>query len=983
MEHKKGKKGLIVWVSVGAFLLALIIVGNILFSGMLHAFMNSVFGGERRVGGSDATYYSADYDTKEAALQHANDVNLQICEEGFVLLKNENGALPLATSAADRKKVSVFGKNSAALVYGGSGSGGASNGGTEDIYSSLEAAGYEVNPSLKSFYESASSGSGRPSNPPIENAGLAGLTTGETPVSSYGSVRDSFSQYSDLALVVFSRIGGEGFDLPTTMQKSFFDKAAVDGAYSAEDHYLELDRNEQEMLQMVCESFDRVVVLVNSSEPMELGFLDSADDRDKTAVDYDFASKIDAALWIGSPGDVGILALGEILSGAVNPSGRTVDTYARDFSEDPTFVNFGTNGVEGSDAYTLNGKSTNYYFIDYEEGIYVGYRYYETRGFTDGEDWYKDHVVYPFGYGLSYTDFEWTVKSAAPAADSVLRADDKISVTVEVKNTGSVAGKDVVELYLTAPYTKGGIEKAHKTLVGYEKTPLIGPGETKSVTIELLARDLASYDYSDANKNGFKGYELEAGEYLLSVSRNAHEAVASVGYRVEEGARYETDAVTGNAVENRYDDADDQLATLLSRSDWNGTWPARRTADERVVTQAFLDAFSVYDSGSPLTADSPEVKNADLTYATKKLKSEVQLFELIGAKYDDERWEKLLSDLTISSMALLCDTAAFNTAAIDYIGKPVTTDADGPAGFTIFMGSTVVYDTCVYASECVIGATWNRELAEEMGKAVGNEGIVGNLQGDGAPYSGWYAPAVNIHRSPFSGRNFEYYSEDGLLNGKMAAAVIRGAASKGVYTMLKHFVANDQETHRSVTGLCTWMTEQSLREIYMRPFEIAVKEGGTHGVMSSFNRVGTKWTGGDYRLLTEVLRGEWGFRGSVICDFATGSYMDKEQMAYAGGDLLLSSVATKTWVDKNNPVDLYVIKRNVKNILYTVANSNAMNGVGEGIAVKTAMPYWQIWTIVISCVIAAGVAIWGCFAVMGYYKGRKQLSSVGEQEETK
>ena len=970
-----------IWTIVTGVVLVLLLAINLVLSGPLFSFFSTVFGGYRKVvsgtGGSNV-YFTSEYDTKAKALAHANDVNIQICEEGFILLKNgaseeiSDDILPVETSSSNKVKVSVFGKNSVNLVTGGSGSSGASKAGSDSktLYDSLSAANYEINPVLKDFYESTASGQGRPDNPAIENDGIAGQATGETPVDSYTeTVRGSFEEYSDLALVVFSRIGGEGFDLPTTMQTAFNSQTAVNGAFDAVDHYLELDRNEQEMLKMVCEQFHKVVVIINSSTPMELGFLDPEADQDATQLDYDFASKIGAAIWVGGPGGQGIMALGRILSGEVNPSGRTVDTWSRDFSANPTFVNLGCNGVSESDSYI--GASKKYYFVDYEEGIYVGYRYYETRGFTDGEEWYAQNVVFPFGYGLSYTTFDWEIAGYEPQ-NGQLSEKTQVTVTVKVTNTGNRAGKDVVELYATAPYTQGGIEKAHKVLLDYAKTPLLQPNESCSVTLTLDAYDLASYDYNDANGNGFSGYELEKGDYTLSISKNAHIAVETVSLKADTDIQFAEDPVTGNPIDNRYEDADDELAVTLSRTDWNGTWPSRRTAEERKVRDGLEGQMESLDSLNPLTAESDVVKNANLTYATKKVKSETQLHQYIGMELDDPSWDDLLEKITLSSMGDLCFTASYATAPIDYIGKPATTDFDGPAGINNFLATenSPYYDTCLYASECVIGATWSTEMSAAMGEAVGAEALVGNERGDGAPYTAWYAPGVNIHRSPFSGRNAEYYSEDGVLNGKMAASQIEAAQSLGVVTMVKHFAANDQETHRSITGLCTWLTEQSLREIYLKPFEMAVKDGGTHGVMSSFNRIGTKWAGGDYRLLTEILRREWGFEGSVISDFGTSSYMNTKQMAYAGGDLLLNTVYLNNWVNAEDPVDLFVIKNNTRNVLFTFANTNIMNGLGDGITYRSAMPLWQLFMFIASGVIVAGLAIWGIMTVLKIRKKR-------------
>lgn len=966
-----------VWFIVTAIVLALMITVTYLASTVFFRAISTFLGGERRglSGGSGSNaYYTTEYDTKEKAREHGNEVNRRVAEEGIVLLKNEKETLPLKTSKEDKKKISVFGKNSVNLAYSGSGSGGGDTSSAKTIYDSLTEAGYEYNAELKAFYENNNrSGNGRAENPKIESGhGIAGFSTGETPINKYSGLESSYSD-SDLALVVITRIGGEGYDLPTTMKQSFDNSSPVDGAVSSEDHYLELDQNEQDLLQMVCEKFDKVVLVINSSTPMELGFLDAEEDGDGTMNAYDYASHISAALWIGYPGNSGIMALGDILNGTVNPSGKLVDTYAKDFTKMPSYNNVGIAGTVGTDGYTQNGKTlSDRYFSDYEEGIYVGYRYYETRYETEGkngENWYSKNVAYPFGYGLSYTDFSWEVVDKQPSENSPIGKDTEFSVTVKVHNDGNVAGKDVVQIYLKAPYT-GKIEKASKVLVGYAKTDLIQPGSDDEVTVTFTSYDFSSFDYQGSVENGYKGYLLEKGDYSVIIGRNAHEEVASISYAVEETIKFETDH--GTTVTAIFDDVDDQLGTVLSRSDWEGTWPRRRTAEEKNATDELLREINSTDSGNPLTKDSEEVKNANLSYSKVKKTSSVQLWEMIGKSYDDPKWEELLKSLTISSMFEMCSNmGSFGTISIDYIGKPKTIETDGPNGFINFLNTSEVFGGCLYGSECVLAATWNKDLAYELGAAVGSEGIVGNTN-DGTPYSGWYAPGVNIHRTPFGGRNSEYYSEDGMLTGMTAASVIKGAASKGVYTYMKHFAVNEQETHRA--GVCTWLTEQALREIYLKPFEIAVKQGDgkTNAIMSSFNRIGTKWTGGDYRLLTTVLRDEWGFRGAVITDFADKAYMNNKQMTYAGGDIRLGNLPGKEWVDTSNPVDLYMLKKSAKNVLYVVANSCAMNGIGEGVSLNTLMPYWQIGLIVFDCVLAVGFGIWGGFAI---HKWRKKSKS--------
>lgn len=967
-----------VWFIVTACVFAFLLVANILLNTVLYEVICNVFGRERAVitkeqadrSPADYDLYPSDYSSKEEAFNAANAVNERINEEGIVLVKNQN-ALPLAQNA----KVSVFGKNSVNLVYGGSGSGGGDSASAKTLYESLTAAGISYNTELKAFYDGSSSGSGRTPNPKIENSGNVTLSTGETPVASYSStLRQSFNNFNDAALVVFSRIGGEGFDLPRTMK-------GATGARNESDHYLQLDQNETDLLKMVCDSgFKHVIVLINSSAAMELGFLDDP-------THYAYNEKIDGCLWIGAPGSSGIMALGRVLNGTVNPSGRLVDTYARNFKDMPSWNNFSNNFSDTGDRYTYNGKNYYAFFVDYEEGIYVGYKYYETRGAEgvvggEGEEWYKKNVVYPFGYGLSYTNFSWEIENSDDLEGLALTEDSEITLKVKVTNTGSVAGKDVVQLYCTPEYNSGEIEKAHVNLCDFAKTPLLYPAsetnnsdKPNSCTVELKvsAYDIASYDYTNANNDpqGHKGYELDAGDYVFSVRSDAHTAVDSVIAKVESLICFDSDP-TGDkygTVENRFDDADDQLGTVLSRTDWQETWPQTRTDAERVADAAFIQAFTSTETNNPYTTNEMPTQGK---WGSLKLK------DMVGLAYNDEKWEDLLNQITVSEMIDLCSKGAFQTEKIMRIGKPKTTDADGPKGFTVFMGDPTVNGTCYYASECVVAATWNKELAYEMGKAVGNEGVWGNQSGDGMPYSGWYAPGINIHRTPFGGRNGEYYSEDGVLNGLMGAELIQGAMSKGVYTQIKHFALNDQETHRASGGLVTWVTEQAMREIYLKPFEIAVKKGGSHGMMSSFNRIGTVWAGGDYRLLTEVLRNEWGFTGMVISDFNTyPDYMNAKQMAYAGGDLNLANMP-ESWADKNNPTDVAILRNCTKNILFAVANSNVMDHEVD----KYNPPIWAVILYVVDAVVFAGLAVWGVFAVLKVLKKNEMAVQPEQTEKT-
>lgn len=925
-----------VWFIVSASVLALLLTVTILATTVLYPLLISTFlGGPRRiVGEGGEKIFNADFANKVQARENGESVNEDICEEGFVLLKNNNNsALPVATSAGAKKKVSVFGKNSVNLVTGGSGSGAGSGEFSKTIFDSLAAANYEYNTVLKDFYNSNSeSGNGRPSNPSLD-AGITTQPTGETPQSRYTSaVKASYANYSDLALIVISRIGGESFDLPTTMG------AGDPGARSTSDHYLQLDQYETDLINAVCAAnFTKVVVLINSSTTIETGFLDDPSH-------YAYNSKIDAALWIGAPGDTGIMALGRILSGSINPSGRTPDTFMRDFKQDPTWKNFGD--TKYTDIGDRNSTLT-YAYVDYEEGIYVGYRYWETRGFTDGADWYNDHVVFPFGFGKSYTSFTQEITGTKPTKITK----SEFTLSVKVSNTGSVAGKDAIQVYVTAPIPAGGVlEKPHVVLAGFAKTPVIQPGTSATVDVEIDPYYFASYDSVTS-----QCFVLDAGNYEVKLGKNAHEMYESFTAAVDAKLTYKQgDSVD---VKNRFDDADDELTTKLSRYDWSGTMPASRSADEQKIKSAVNARINSTDTNNTFTTSSMPTTGAAV---------ELMLKDLLDKPFDDPSWGKLVEQISIDDMAKLFNRGAFTTEAIMSIGKPKTIDADGPAGFVVFMGDPSVYGTSHYASEPVMAATMNTDLLYEFGKAVGNEALIGNEAGDGAPYSGWYAPGVNLHRSPFGGRAGEYFSEDPYLSGMLAAHEIQGVMSKGVYTQVKHFAVNEQETNRS--GVCTWLTEQTLREVYLRPFEMAVKIGGTRGMMSSFNRIGSMWTGGDYRLLTEVLREEWGFRGMVICDFNTGAHMNARQMAYAGGDLNLQTVGQSWNPRKSNATDIAILQKCTKNILYTVAKSNAMNDDVVGYR----LPIWVILLIVADAVIFAGLAVWGFFVLRGAIKNQSE-----------
>ncbi len=978
-NRPKKSKALVVWAIVTVIVLLADCVGNYLVVGLpgnmnslldkpmaaigeaidfklsageLGGLMDTLFGSQRPIYSDEVTsvYPTQKATNKAEAFANAQEVNLKLAEEGFVLLKNENAALPMNKGA----RISVFSKNSVNLSYGGSGSGGFDTSNNKNLYESLNDAGFVTNPTLKRFYESSQSGPVRTANSSdLDNGDNQKIATAETPQSKYtDAVKNSYADYSDAALVVITRIGGEGFDLPRYQGDS-------EGAVSPDSHYLELDQNEIDLLTAVTDgTFKRVVVVFNTPSSFEATFL-------KDSAYAAFADKIDAAVWIGFTGSNGITALGEILNGDVNPSGRLVDTWAADFTKNPSFVNFGTGCLpDTTDKY----DGGMYYSVDYEEGIYVGYRYYETRGETDGEDWYNANVVYPFGYGLSYTTFDWTVGDASA---SKIELGTTITVPVTVKNTGSVAGKEVVQLYASAPYTLGGIEKAHKVLVGFAKTKLLQPGESETVTVSFDPYSAASYDYRDANSNGFSGYELEAGEYTLYISRNAHESEKAIALNLAADVQIGTDPTTDSEVVNRYTDSENfldsdwQLDAMLSRADWEGTWPTPQTAQQHAGTDRLYEEIRSEEHNNPTDFDSEEYpwfgEEPTLTLRDLLPSAEAEGYEPV-VSYDDERWEELMMGCDEEEMIALINNGAYHTLAMESVGLPATIHGDGPSGFTCFMSKEQVNGTCQYVSEPVMASTWNINLMNELGEAIGEEGTIGD-KATGQPYSSIYAPGVNIHRSPFGGRCSEYFSEDPFISGMMGAAEVQGIQSRGVLPTVKHFVANEQETHRSIGGDLSWLSEQALREIYLKPFEYTVKLGETRGIMTSFNRIGTRWTGGDYRLLTEILRNEWGFNGLVICDFNTiPQYMIPRMMFYAGGSLDLATQQSAMWMDcdTSDAGDAIVLMRAVKDVMYALVNSNAMNA--EVIGYNP--PIWQEYLHWINIGAFSLVGVWLVLAIV-------------------
>lgn len=848
-------------------------------------------------------------DEADEARVNSAAITQEVEEEGIVLLENKNRTLPLT----DVEKVNLFGYISGNIVYGGSGSGSGDSSNNINLVQGLTNSNFAVNEELMQFYMSH--------YVERQSQGFTGndYSIYEVPVNEYSDeMINQAKDFSDTAIVVIGRVGGEGYDLPTDMADYIGGDAGK--------HYLELQQVEIDLLNMVKENFENVIVVLNTSNAMECGFLED--------------EGIDAAIWVGAPGSTGCNAIGKVLRGEVNPSGKLADTYAYDATSAPSYYNFGS--YEYTNVGYINTCSFaataydepngNYHYVDYEEGIYVGYRYYETRyinnetGMCD-EEQYTKTVQYPFGYGLSYTEFE---KEIAGFVD-----DGKtISMKVQVTNSGAVAGKEVVEVYYTAPYTVGGIEKSYVVLAGYEKTELLEPGETQEITISFDYEDMASYDYSGIKAEG-GAYVLEAGEYQIKLMQDAHTLIESRTVTVDNDIIYNSEndgarSTDGIVAVNQFDDVTyGEKLKYVSRSDWEGTLPkerrnSAREASEKIITSLENNAYEEDEALGEIVLE----------------KNNLELADMAGLEYDDPQWEKLLNQLTVDEMSRLIQLGGWATVSVDSIDKPYLIEVDGPAGINDVM-------TGMNGNQFMIGSilctTWNRELAEKMGLSLGAEAAAMHV-------AGVYAPAINTHRSPFGGRNFEYFSEDGYLAGTMVAAEIRGIQTNGIYCYLKHFALNDQETHRSDGGLCTWANEQAMREIYFRPFEIAVKEADVCGMMTALNRLGTINVPESSALLETVLEQEWGFRGTVVTDSIMAcSYINADRALLAGTDLILSQMRTDFLTDNSlkTPTGNHAMRNACHDILFIEANSSALENAVQPV------PYWLMAIIVVDMLIIA------------------------------
>ena len=855
--------------------------------------------------------FIGEYGEEAAYAKHGSEVNTQLAEEGFVLLKND-GTFPMAKG----KKITLAGKASVDIARGGGGSGEIkrinSNVTAYDLQKSLTEAGFEINDVATQFYKKASGGR---TNGNDGWKGNSEVTIGETPISEVKANSDlmaSFEAYNDLAIQVITREGSEGCDVLTidATDNTKFGKS--------NKHALQLSDNEQALFDELHNHFDKIMIIINSSNIFE-------------CEDFENDSKVAGILWIGNPGDVGPKAVGEILCGDVNPSGRTVDTWTRDFREDPTFQNFSDNrhntGVEienkkGRQAHQsadtmLNADGTpmrsygtkkgytdtanpiwkedaKYLVVDggingvkpasyvsYEEGIYLDYRYYETR-YADmakedkaaADSWYDGQkgVLYPFGYGLSYTEFNQEIVRVNPVEGSTIdKNTDIIEVSVKVTNTGDVAGKDAVQLYWKAPYIEGGIEKADHVLCAFDKTKLIQPGESQLVHLTFHLQDVANYDYKDANNNNHTGYELDAGDYAIMCMKNAHEAYCEKTFKAANEIIYENDRFTGHEVTNRFTDRgfyssmpgpNDIEFTEMSRADFEGTFPKYPSIEDRKVKansryEEFLtteyDLAAFEESGNyEYTPEGAHRTAEDGANWKQTGVHTIMLADMIDYDLDDPKWDEFIDEFTWDELMKFVEDNDQNSPKLDSIGKKMANEGDGPQQFSIM----------AWVSSPIIAATFNPRLAHEQGECIGMESQINNK-------AGWWGCAVNTHRSPFGGRNFEYYSADPFLMGRMAANVVGAATDRGVFAYFKHFAVNDQEKNRE-SGI-SFVNEQALREIYLKSFQMVFEEGKSLGVMGSYNRLGLIETAASYPLMTEVLRGEWGFKGSVLSDMTHAS----------------------------------------------------------------------------------------------------------------
>ena len=858
--------------------------------------------------------------------EEAAEVAEEIMEDGIVLLKNES-LLPLN----ETKKLNIFGWESINPAYGGAGSGGIND--LYDIVSlnqGLENAGFSINQELVDFYNNYGA-----DNPEM-SIQKQSWTLPEPPVDTYSDeLIKSAKEYSDVAVVVLSRKAGEGHnDIPMDVRKAAYDNNSDEyDDFPEGEHYLQLSQTERDMVDMVCSNFDNVIVVYNGANQFELGFAD----------EY---PQIKSVVWCPGTGNVGFNALGKVFSGEVNPSGKTPDTFIYDMTTAPwwnnaektEYTNLADMAVEGMNAGTAQVYAPA--FTNYVEGIYVGYKYYETAA-QEGAIDYDKTVQYPFGYGLSYTEFEQKM-------GELEEKDGQISVDVEVTNTGDVAGKDVVEVYYKPPYTNGGIEKSSANLIEFAKTDLLQPGESQTVTVTFSIEDMASYD-----ENNAKAYVLEKGDYVISINSDSHTVLDQKTYTADKDVVYKGEnkrASDDTAATNVFEDAKGDV-TYLSRADHFANY------EEATAAPASAELGEPYVSEYHLNSnfDKTTYLNDEDVMPTTGADNGLTLADMRDADYDDPRWEKLLDQLTVDEMANMIAMAGYQTAAMDSVGKVATLDFDGPAAIN---NNFTGVGSIGFPIEVVVASTWNKELAQAWGECMGKIS-----QEMGA--EGWYAPGMNTHRTAFGARNYEYFSEDGVLAGNMGAKAVEGARKYGVYSYIKHFALYEGNAKM----VSVWSNEQAIREIYLKPFEISVKQGGANAVMVSWSFLGDKWTGESSNLMNTVLRDEWGFRGMALTDFFRNNghgFMNADAALANGVDAMLSTFngEENNVANPEYPTSVLQMRNACKNVMYTVVSSWAYDGEHE----ETGMENWKKAGIGIDIVIALFMAGMEVLVIRGYKK---------------
>lgn len=909
-KMKKSKKYLIRWQAGLGLVAAAAIIVNLILTGPMYSMVSLATGGGK---------------VSEENVASATQLCEDIADEGIVLLDND-GTLPMAKNS----KLNVFGWASTNPCYGGTGSGALSDAyPTVTLLQGLTNAGFELNTELSDFYTSYRA------DRPVVGMFSQDWTLPEPEAAQYtDEMMNNAKAFSDTAMVVITRVGGEGADLPTDVSQVTYDAGHSYNDFEPGNHYLQLSKTEKDMIDLVCKNFDKVVVVYNGANAMELGWVK----------DY---SQIKSVIWCAGTGQSGFNALGSILCGDVNPSGRTIDTFVYDLTQTPTANNFGNFNYTNMDEFKANsfGADTIPAFVNYVEGIYVGYKFYETAA-AEGLIDYDKTVVYPFGRGLSYTTFTQTL-------NSVTEADGTITVDVTVTNTGSASGKEVVEVYYNPPYTNGGIEKASANLIGFAKTSELAPGASENVTVTFKAEDMASYD-----TYGKGCYVLEKGDYVISINADSHTVLDSKVYNVASDIVYDASNKRESDVEvadNKFDFAEGNV-TYLSRADGFANYAEATAAPADFELPAQAKATFYNNSNW----NPEDFNNADDVAPTTGAKNGLKLKDMVGVDYNDAQWDTFLDQLTVSDMDSLIALGGFQSVAVSSIGKVQAIDCDGPASIN---NNFTKQGSIGFPSAVMIAATWNTDLAHDFGTSIGK-------MADDMNVSGWYAPAMNIHRSAFAGRNFEYYSEDGVLSGAMAANAIMGSQEQGVYAFMKHFALNDQETNRT-SMLCTWSTEQAIREIYLKPFEKCIKDADCHAVMSAFNYIGTTYAGSCPELLIDVLRGEWGFVGMVLTDYyGVYGYQDADRLIRNGGDFCLVNYDTETnhLTDTTSATALVSARQACKNILYTVANSRAYYEEN----LTPGMPGWEKLMIGVDVVLFAGLAAVELLVVKKGYAKRKE-----------